>query len=182
VFFDIDIDIIGYEYSVRARISRAIKHSQILWVYLHGMKLEKGKESYWICKQCYDVGKSKVLTAGSTGGISRHPNTHSVYAPCTTPSGGNTVDAFLEGQHPLQAERRREHFKPFETATKRAEGNAITGTNGVIWEVIPIIDYLFTTIQKHADEVTATPHLFTDHYQHCINQGERAQAVHDRHH
>jgi hypothetical protein len=69
------------------------------------MELEKGKERYWICKQCYDVGKSKVLTAGSTGGISRHLNTHSIYAPCTTPSGGNTVDASLEGQHPLQAER-----------------------------------------------------------------------------
>jgi hypothetical protein len=110
VFFDIDFDLIGHEYSTRARTSRAIKHSQISWVYLYGMELEKGKERYWICKQCYDVGKSKVLTAGSTGGISRHLNTHGIYAPGTTPSGGNTVDAFLEGQHPLQAERWREHF------------------------------------------------------------------------
>jgi hypothetical protein len=50
------------------------------------------------------------LTAGLTGGISRYLNTHGIYTPGTTPSGGNTVDAFLEGQHPLQAERWREHF------------------------------------------------------------------------
>jgi hypothetical protein len=97
VFFDIDFDLIGHEYSTRAGISRAIKHSQISWVYLYGMELEKGKERYWICKQCYDVGKSKVLIAGSIGGISRHLNTHSIYILGTTPSGGNIVDAFLEG-------------------------------------------------------------------------------------
>jgi hypothetical protein len=62
-------------------------------------------------------------------------------------------------------------LKPFERATKRAEGNAITGSNSALWEVIPIMDYLFTTLQKHADEITTTPHLFTDHYQHCINHG-----------
>jgi hypothetical protein len=110
VFFDIDFDLIGYEYSTRARTSRAIKYSQISWVYLYRMELEKGKERYWICKQYYDVGKSKVLTAVSTGGISRHLNTHGIYVPGTTPSGGNTVDASLEGQYPLQAERWRKHF------------------------------------------------------------------------
>jgi hypothetical protein len=30
VFFDIEFDLIGYEYSIRARISRAIKYGQIL--------------------------------------------------------------------------------------------------------------------------------------------------------
>lgn len=32
--------------------------------------------------------------------------------------------------------------------------------------------YLYVnTLQKHADEITARPSLFTDHYQHCINYG-----------
>jgi len=68
-----------------------------------------------------------------------------------------------------------EHFnellKPFEKATKRTEGNAITGSHGALWEVIPIMDYLFNTLKMHADEITATPSLFSDHYQHCINHG-----------
>ena len=68
-----------------------------------------------------------------------------------------------------------EHFdellKPFEKATKRAEGNAITGSHGALWEVIPIMDYLFNTLKMHADEIMATPSLFSDHYQHCINHG-----------
>lgn len=33
------------------------------------------------------------------------------------------------------------------------------------------MDYLFNTLKKHADEITARPSLFTDHYQHCINYG-----------
>jgi hypothetical protein len=37
--------------------------------------------------------------------------------------------------------------------------------------VIPIMDCLFNTLKKHADEITARPSLFTDHYQHYINYG-----------
>jgi hypothetical protein len=33
------------------------------------------------------------------------------------------------------------------------------------------MDYLFITLKKHADEVTESPHIFSDHYQHCINYG-----------
>ena len=33
------------------------------------------------------------------------------------------------------------------------------------------MDYLFNTLKKHADEITARPSLFTDHYQHCIKYG-----------
>ena len=40
-----------------------------------------------------------------------------------------------------------------------------------MWEVIPIMDYLFNTLKMHADEIMATPSLFSDHYQHCINHG-----------
>lgn len=68
-----------------------------------------------------------------------------------------------------ELEHFKELLKPFEKATKRVEGNAITGSNGALWEVIPIMDYLFNILQKHADEITTTPHLFTDHYQHCMN-------------
>jgi hypothetical protein len=113
VFFEVDFDLVGHEYSVRARTSRAIKHSRISWIYLHGMELEKekGNHKYWFCKHCYDVGKSKILNAGSTAGISKHLNTtHDIYSPGTTPSVGNTVDSYLEGVHPLQAERWREDF------------------------------------------------------------------------
>jgi hypothetical protein len=63
-----------------------------------------------------------------------------------------------------ELEHFKELLKPFERVTKRTEGNAITGSNGALWEVIPIIDYLFTILQKHADKITAIPHLFTDHY------------------
>jgi hypothetical protein len=44
-----------------------------------------------------------------------------------------------------ELEHFKELLKPFERVTKRTEGNAITGSNGALWEVIPIIDYLFTT-------------------------------------
>lgn len=111
VFFGVDFDLIGHEYSIRARTNRAIKHSRISWIYLHGIELEKGGSKYWLCKQCYDVGKSKVMTATSTGGIARHLNTHGIHTPgTTTPSGSSTVDSYLEGVHPLQAERWREDF------------------------------------------------------------------------
>jgi hypothetical protein len=61
-----------------------------------------------------------------------------------------------------------EHFelllKPFDRATRRAEGNAITGSHGTLWEAIAIMDYLFNTLKKHANEVLESPHIFSDHY------------------
>jgi hypothetical protein len=65
----------------------------------------------------------------------------------------------------------KELLKPFDRATKRVEGNAYTGSHGALWEVIPTMDYLFNKLRKHADEVTAKPSLFTNHYQHCLNHG-----------
>ena len=62
-------------------------------------------------------------------------------------------------------------LKPFEKATKRAEGNAITGSHGALWEVIPVMDYLFNTLKRHADDVTAAPGMYSDHYANCINHG-----------
>ena len=111
VFFEVDFDLVGYEYSMPSRTFRAIKHSQVSWIYLHGVELEKEKGRYWLCKVCYDIGKSKVMAAVSTGAISRHLTTHGIYLPGTTLADSNTtVDVFLEGQHPLQAERWHEHF------------------------------------------------------------------------
>jgi hypothetical protein len=62
-------------------------------------------------------------------------------------------------------------LKPFEKATKRTEGNAITGSHGALWEVIPVIDYLFNTLKRHADDVTAAPGMYSDHCANCINHG-----------
>ena len=64
-----------------------------------------------------------------------------------------------------------ELLKCFEKAAKRAEGNAITGSHGALWEVIPIVNYLSNTLKKRADEITAWASLSIDHYQHCINHG-----------
>jgi hypothetical protein len=112
VFFEVDFDLIGREYSVRVRTHRSILQSRILWIYLHGIELEKGRARYWLCKHCHDVGKSKVLSAISTAGCSRHLNIHSIYPPGTLPPSvsNTTFDACLEGVHPLQAERWREDF------------------------------------------------------------------------
>jgi hypothetical protein len=62
-------------------------------------------------------------------------------------------------------------LRPFNKATKRAEGNATEGSHGALWEVIPTMNYLFTMLQMSADDVTARPHIYTDHYQHCLNHG-----------
>jgi hypothetical protein len=33
------------------------------------------------------------------------------------------------------------------------------------------MNYLFTMLQVNADDVTARPHIYTDHYTHCLNHG-----------
>jgi hypothetical protein len=33
------------------------------------------------------------------------------------------------------------------------------------------MDFLFKKLKKAADEITANPELFTDHYRHCVNHG-----------
>jgi hypothetical protein len=46
------------------------------------------------------------MAAVSTGAISQHLTTHGIYPLGITLADGNTtVDVFLKGQHPLQAER-----------------------------------------------------------------------------
>jgi hypothetical protein len=50
-------------------------------------------------------------------------------------------------------------------------GGVFTGSHGALWEVIPIMDYLFNTLKKHADDVIANESAYSDHYQHCINYG-----------
>jgi hypothetical protein len=90
------------------------------------------------------------------------------------PTTGETYDLKGDMLDPEDWEELR-HFEellqPFERATKRLEGNAYNGTHGALWEVIPTMDYLFIKLKKHADEVTENPHLFTDHYQACLDHG-----------
>jgi hypothetical protein len=101
---------VGPEYRYRTRTSKAIAKSQISWIYLYSQELEKGKERIWLCKPCYDQGKSKTLRGSSTAGIGKHLNNiHGIYALGTDTSssagGSRTIDNYLEGVHPLQAER-----------------------------------------------------------------------------
>jgi hypothetical protein len=115
VHFDVDFDLVGHEYIRRKRGQRAIGHSRISWIYLHGTELEQKKEhtKHWICKHCHDTGKVKLLSAESTGSATKHLRTaHDLYAPGIKPTdnGLNTVNSYYEGVHPLQAERWREDF------------------------------------------------------------------------
>lgn len=64
-----------------------------------------------------------------------------------------------------------ELLEPFDRATKRVEGNAFTGSHGALWEVIPLMDYLFRRLQRFSEQVTAEPDLFTNHYWHALNHG-----------
>lgn len=91
-----------------------------------------------------------------------------------TPADSDSYDLtsdFLDAKDWEELRHFEELLKPFMRATKRVEGNATSGTYGALWEVIPTMDYLFNKLKKHADEVTAKPSLFTDHYQHCLNHG-----------
>lgn len=83
----------------------------------------------------------------------------------------NLRQDFLDAQDWEELHHFEELLTPFEFATKKAEGNAYTGSNGALWEVLPIMDFLFKKLKKQADEVLASPQLFTDHYTHCINHG-----------
>jgi len=83
----------------------------------------------------------------------------------------NLKQDFLDAQDWEELYHFEELLQPFEYATKKAEGNAYSGSNGALWEVLPMMDYLFKKLKKHADEVSESPQLFTDHYRHCINHG-----------
>jgi hypothetical protein len=111
VAFEIDFAWIGQDYSYGKRTHRSIKNSRVSWIYLHGMELasKENKDKHWTCKLCYEASKPKVLVASSTASASRHLLTHDLYPPGKRPIN-NTVDAWVEGVHPLQAERWREHF------------------------------------------------------------------------
>ena len=71
----------------------------------------------------------------------------------------------------MELEHFHDLFKPFDNATKRAEGNATLGSYGALWEVIPTMEYLFKILKKRANEVTTKPHRYTDYYSTCINYG-----------
>jgi hypothetical protein len=58
----------------------------------------------------------------------------------------------------------------FEKATKRVEDNAYTRSYGALRESIPTMAYLFAKLKKHADEVSESPHLFTN-YMTALNHG-----------
>lgn len=91
-----------------------------------------------------------------------------------TPADGENYDLtkdFLDAQDWEELRHFEELLQPFDRATKRVEGNAYTGSHGALWEVIPTMDFLFSKLKKHADEVTDKPALFTDHYKHCLNHG-----------
>jgi hypothetical protein len=82
VFFEVDFELVGYKYSHRKRIQRSIKYSRILWIYLHGIELEKEKDDkHWICKLHYEAGKPKIMVAISTASYSKHLATHSICPP-----------------------------------------------------------------------------------------------------
>jgi hypothetical protein len=166
--FEVDFSIVGPEYSMRARTNRSIAHSRISWIYLHGVELEKGKHKYWLCKYCYDVGKSKVLAAYSTASCGKHlVNSHGIYPPGqTAPSTGNRpVDTYLEGVHPLQAERWREDFVSwiahdnisFEQAASPYLRKVILGGGPNIQHLLPcartVRSWLTTTYNERIAEV-----------------------------
>lgn len=83
----------------------------------------------------------------------------------------NLQDDFLDPAEWEELRHFEELLQPFVKATKRVEGNAYTGTYGALWEVLPMMDYLFAKLSKHSKEVLARKELFTDYYRHCINHG-----------
>lgn len=149
VIFDIDFDRIGREFSYRKRTTRTVGSSRVSWIYLHGMELAKEKDDkHWICKLCYEAGKAKVLVATSTTSARKHLVTHGIYAPGARPPGSSadgTVDAYLEGVHPLQAERWREYFidwiahddVTFEQAASPRLRKVILGGGSTIQHLLP---------------------------------------------
>jgi hypothetical protein len=74
------------------------------------------------------------------------------------------VKDFLDASNWEELRHFEELLKPFDKATKRAEGNATAGSHGALWEVIPTVNYLFNMLKRSADKVTARPSLFTNYY------------------
>lgn len=64
-----------------------------------------------------------------------------------------------------------ELLEPFYEVTMLSQGKAAGGFGGALWEVLPVFNRLFNHLKERQDEVTAEPHLFTDHYQHALNAG-----------
>ena len=77
----------------------------------------------------------------------------------------------LDGDYWEELRSFAELLRPFNQATKRAEGNATEGSHGALWEVIPTMNYLFTMLKSRADDVTARPGRYSAHYSHCLNHG-----------
>lgn len=96
---------------------RAIKHSPISWIYLHGMELEKRDKrgqfsdrssKYWLCKDCYDKGKVQLMSPSSTTSCAEHlKNSHFIYEPGVglNDASAATIADYLEAQHPSYSSR-----------------------------------------------------------------------------
>lgn len=54
----------------------------------------------------------------------------------------------LDGDYWEELRSFEELLRPFNQATKRAEGNATEGSHGALWEVIPTMNYLFTMLKS----------------------------------
>lgn len=93
----------------------------------------------------------------------------------TTGEGYSLKKDILDQQDWEELRHFEELLQPFNRATKRVEGNAVTGTHGALWEVLPTMDYLFNTLKERADEVEQDQQrdtgIFTDYFSHCLNHG-----------
>jgi hypothetical protein len=78
---------------------------------------------------------------------------------------------FLNGDDWEELRSFEELLRPFNLATKRAEGNATEGSHGALWEVIPTMNYLFIMLKSRADDVTARPSRYSAHYSNYLDYG-----------
>jgi hypothetical protein len=71
---------------------------------------------HWLCKPCHEKGVIKIMAVTSTWSAVRHleSNQHSIFPPGVIPptagAAMNSMNSYLEAQHPLQAERWRADF------------------------------------------------------------------------
>ena len=49
-------------------------------------------------------------------------------------------------------------MEPFEQVTLRLEGNAVNGSHGSIWEVLPCMEYIFEHLCKVRDDFISQEH------------------------
>jgi hypothetical protein len=90
---------------------------KISWIYLHGVELEQKDTNgrlrrYWLCKPCYDNGVTRPRPNASTSSCGKHltGKAHSIMPPGTPAIPSESIDHYLEEQHPLYAERWQTSF------------------------------------------------------------------------